>query len=59
MSSEKYKEAINAYNKATEINPQHSAAWYNKGFALYNLNRFGAIKVIYLNRLNKSDLLIE
>ena len=42
MSSEKYNEAIKAFDKAIEINPQDSAAWYNKA--------------VTLNRLNKSNL---
>jgi tetratricopeptide (TPR) repeat protein len=39
MSSEKYNEAIKAYNKAIEINPRDSDAWYNEGLALDHLNR--------------------
>ena len=39
MSSEKYNEAIKAYEKAIEINPQDSEAWYNKGIALNHLNK--------------------
>jgi len=39
MNSEKYNEAIKAYEKAIEINPNDSDAWYNKGVALYTLNR--------------------
>ena len=30
MNSEKYNEAIKAYEKAIEINPNDSDAWYNK-----------------------------
>jgi Flp pilus assembly protein TadD len=36
----KYDEAITAYDKAIEINPNDSDAWYNKGVALDNLNKF-------------------
>ena len=39
MSSEKYNEAIKAYNKAIEIDLQDLIDWYNKGNALYNLNK--------------------
>ena len=39
MSSEKYSDAIKAYDKAIEINPQDSDAWTNKGNALTNLNK--------------------
>ena len=35
----KFDEAIKAYDKAIEIDPQHSNAWYNKGLALTKLNR--------------------
>lgn len=36
----KYEEAINAYDKAIEINPENADAWYNKGFALYELGKY-------------------
>ena len=39
ISSEKYNEAIKAYDKAIEINPHDSLAWYNKGLALDKLNK--------------------
>jgi len=35
----KSDEAIKAYEKAIEINPNDSDAWYNKGVALDNLNK--------------------
>ena len=35
----KNDEAIKAYDKAIEINPQDSNAWDNKGNALYDLNK--------------------
>jgi tetratricopeptide (TPR) repeat protein len=38
MSSEKYNEAIKAYEKANEIDPQDSSAWYKNGDALKKLN---------------------
>jgi tetratricopeptide (TPR) repeat protein len=31
---DKYDEAIQAYNKAIEIDPQYAYAWNNEGFAL-------------------------
>jgi tetratricopeptide (TPR) repeat protein len=31
----KYSEAIAAYDKALEINPNYEEIWYNKGNALY------------------------
>ena len=39
MSSEKYNEAIKAFDKAIEINPPDSAALYNKAVALNRLNK--------------------
>ena len=39
-----YKEAIIDYNKAIEINSNHSKAYYNRGDAKYNLGDYiGAI----------------
>ncbi len=35
----KFDEAIKAYDKAIEINPQISETWNNKGIALHELNR--------------------
>jgi tetratricopeptide (TPR) repeat protein len=40
MSSEKYNEAIKAYDKAIKINPHDSSSWYNKGNSLFNLNKY-------------------
>ncbi len=34
-----HDEAIKAYDKAIEINPQDSDAWYNKGVALDKLDK--------------------
>ena len=39
MSSEKYDEAIKAYDKAIEINQQDLASWYNKAITLNKLNK--------------------
>lgn len=36
----KYEEAIKAYDKAIELNPEDADAWYNKGFALYELGKY-------------------
>ena len=36
----KYKEAIECYDKALEIEPNHILAWYNKGLAFGNLGKF-------------------
>jgi len=40
MNSEKYDEAIKAYDKAIEINPLDSRAWYYRGVALSELGKF-------------------
>lgn len=36
----KNEEAIKAYDKAIEINPENADDWYNKGFALYELGKY-------------------
>jgi tetratricopeptide (TPR) repeat protein len=35
-----YEQAITSFNKALELDPSNSAAFYNLGNALYMLNRF-------------------
>ena len=37
---ERYEEAIEAYEKAIEINPKYNDAWFNKGFDLGKLKRY-------------------
>ena len=37
---ERYKEAIAAYEKAIEIEPNYYQTWYNKGIALSDLVRY-------------------
>jgi hypothetical protein len=37
---ENYEEAIKAYDKAIEINPQDSDTWYNKGLCLAHLGKY-------------------
>ena len=39
-NSGKYNEAITAYDKAIEINPQNSLAWNGKGIVLDELGKF-------------------
>ena len=36
----KYDEAIKAYDRAIELNPEDSDAWCNKGVALYYLGKY-------------------
>lgn len=36
----KYSEAIQAFEKSIEINPQNADPWNGKGIALYNLDRY-------------------
>ena len=36
----KYYEAMKSYDKAIEINPRDSDAWYNKGITLAKLGKF-------------------
>ena len=56
----RYEEALDAYNKALEINPQYAKAWYNKGDALYVLNRYEETleayeKAVKLDPLDQDD----
>ncbi|KKN41715.1 hypothetical protein LCGC14_0720330 [marine sediment metagenome] len=39
-NSENYKEALNCYNKALEIEPNFGAAWYRKGMVIGVLGDF-------------------
>ena len=43
----KYDEAIKAYDKEIEINPQNSSAWNNKGLALDHLNKLDEAIIAY------------
>ena len=36
----KYDEAIQAYDRAIEINPQYTDAWYNKGETLRRQDKY-------------------
>ena len=40
LISSRYEEAIKAFDKATEINPQYDIAWYEKGIALANSGNY-------------------
>jgi tetratricopeptide (TPR) repeat protein len=40
MDSGKYDEALGYYNKALNIDPKNSYAWYNKGMALCLLGKY-------------------
>ena len=56
---EKYEKAIKCYDEIIKINPNCSEAYYNKGIALYNLNRKDEVlkcydKIIEINP-NYSD----
>lgn len=35
-----YQKALDAYDKAIQLNPKNNVAWYNRGVALYNLKRY-------------------
>lgn len=35
-----YDEALLAYEKATDLDPQYEPAWYNKGLVLFSLGRY-------------------
>jgi len=36
-AQDKYDEALQAYDRAIELNPQDAIAWHNKGLTLYRL----------------------
>ena len=36
----KYDEAMKAFDKAIELNPQYAEAWVGKGFLLYGLRKY-------------------
>jgi tetratricopeptide (TPR) repeat protein len=40
LDQQKYQEAISAFDKAIELNPNDANAWYNKGYALGNLAKY-------------------
>ncbi|HJU14752.1 MAG TPA: tetratricopeptide repeat protein [Candidatus Nitrosotalea sp.] len=40
MVKEKNQEALEAYNMATEIDPNYVSAWNNKGIAFFRLRKF-------------------
>lgn len=53
-NSQKYQEAIAAYERAIKIKPDYSEAWYGKSYSLYQLQRHeeaiaGYDKVLQLN----------
>jgi len=35
----KYRDALNSFGQATDIDPEFNEAWYNKGIALMNLGK--------------------
>lgn len=55
---EKYRDAVNAFGQATDINPEFTNAWFNKSLALFHLGKdTGALraldKVLKLNPRDK------
>lgn len=40
MMKEKNEEALESYDKATNLDPNHIGAWNNKGIALFRLRRY-------------------
>jgi len=41
----RYHDALNSFAQATDINPEFTEAWFNKGMALMNLQKYlGAIR---------------
>lgn len=39
----KYREAVKSYDKALELDPKKTEAWYNKGFAFVKLGKYGEV----------------
>ncbi|MGV2827011.1 tetratricopeptide repeat protein [Myxosarcina sp. GI1(2024)] len=60
LLSEQPQIALNAFNQATEIQPNNSLAWEGKGDALYDLKRFPEAMAAYseASKLNPSDFQI-
>ncbi len=54
----KYGAAVNAYDKALEIDPQNEYFWFSRGFDLYRLGRYNAAVQSYdrVIELDPSDL---
>ena len=62
ISEKRYEEALEAFNKALEINPKNEYALSNKGIALVNLGRYEEAleafnKALEINPEDESDLL--
>jgi len=36
----KHENAIECFDEALKINPNHEKAWYNKGFSFWELHKF-------------------
>ena len=53
----RYEEALEAYAKATKINPTFSEAWFNTGATLHNLRRYEEALEAYekTTRINPND----
>ena len=47
----KYKEVIDCYDKALEINPKYANAWDNKGSALHELGKYNEAIECYDNAI--------
>ncbi len=43
-----HKEALDYFDKVIEINPRDANAWYNKGWTLYQLERYSSAKQCFI-----------
>lgn len=50
--NESYEEALDAYEKAIELDPEHELAWYNKGLVLFSLEQYNDAVIAYKHALN-------
>ncbi len=49
-----FEDAIKAFDEAIKINPELAKAWFNKGHALYELEKYEDAKRLLMKPLDKS-----
>jgi tetratricopeptide (TPR) repeat protein len=55
----RYKEALDAFNKAIELDPQNADAWYNKGVVLELMGKTYAAEDSYSKAIKIDPLYAE
>ena len=53
----KYKEAIDCYDKALQINPKIGRIWFNKGESIQKMKKGGFGKFFKFGRMNQKSVL--